>query len=135
MLRSAIVLMFLCTLSHSASALPSEHGSEPTGPSALSPVQPPLTVPGFHGLRIPTGGVDRGAQPGGGGRILLYTYSETKESLSVRLRAQLKQDGWQIVSDQRSPRGTARLTVSKSGVQIRISITGHGPQSALILSR
>lgn len=121
MLRISLALALVCALASPA--------------LSLSPLPSPVSVPGFHGLRIPAGGVDRGAQPGGGGRIVLYTYSIPKTSLDTLTRQQLKADGWAIVSDQRSPRGTVRLVVSKGGAQVRISVTGHGPQSALILTR
>ena len=95
----------------------------------------PLSVPGFHGLRIPSGGVSRGAQPGGGGRIVLYTYHRNISKLDKQMRTQLKTDGWKIIRDRRSPRGTIRLTTMRKGSTVWISVTRDGLNSALVLSR
>jgi hypothetical protein len=95
----------------------------------------PVAVPNFHGLRIPDGGKAQGAAPGGQGKIIVYTYGKTPTALAIALVALLKKDGWKTESHQKSPRGTQRLTVSRQGKTVKISVAGVGPKSALILNR
>ena len=102
---------------------------------ALPGVAAPVAVPHFHGLRIPDGGKAQGAAPGGRGKIIVYTYAKTRDDLASALAALLKKDGWKTDSHQKSPRGTQRLTVSRKGKVVKISVTGAGPRSALILTR
>ena len=102
---------------------------------AVSAASSPIAVPGFHGLRIPPGGAAQGKAPGGRGKIVIYMYQTPNAALATAMRKLLATDGWKITKDTTSPRGSVRMSATRKGHEVHISVAGMGGKAALILRR
>ena len=91
-------------------------------------------VPGFEGFYVPVGGAG-GPPPHGGNDMVVYQYPMPVDPLNAGLRSLLDAHGWTIDSDETSPRGSIRLTVSKGDTTYDVRIAGEGGTASIILSK
>lgn len=94
----------------------------------------PKSKAGPQGFPLPVDAGEGEPAPGGGGKILVYKVPRGSKVIAAEQRGFLKKEGWTIDSDETSPRGAIRLTVSKGEVKIKASITGDEKQAAIIVT-
>lgn len=93
-----------------------------------------LAGDGPGGFPLPRDAKAAGEAPGGGGKNLVYEVARGRDAVVSEMRQLLKKDGWKITSDEKSPRGSVRLTVTKGGTTIKASVAGEGEKSGIILT-
>jgi hypothetical protein len=88
---------------------------------------------GPGGLPLPKDAVSQGNAPGGGGKIVVYGVPRSIAAAYAELKELLAKDGWKIDSEEKSPRGTVRMVVSKDKT-IKVSIAGEGDKASFIIT-
>ncbi|MFT5353906.1 MAG: hypothetical protein ACI9KE_001106 [Polyangiales bacterium] len=103
---------------------------EETPPAAPSGVE----VPGFGGFLVPEGG-SGGPPPHGGTSMVVYQYAMSPDALSAALRATMAANNWRIESDETSPRGSVRLSVTDGTTSLDVRVVGQGEQASAIITK
>lgn len=102
--------------------------------TAAKPSGATFELHGFHGLKVPSGGM-AGPPPHGGSRMAVITYKLGREELSKVLEAQLAADGWKTASRTLSPRGSLRLKIEKGDKKLDVRVAGTAGRAAVIVSK
>lgn len=110
-----------------------EKAAAKTPPGAEVPSKT-FTLDGFHGVRVPAGGM-AGPPPHGGRRMAVISYRVDRAKLVASLEALLRADGWKTTSRTRSPRGSLRLKVAKADSTLDVRVAGAGGRAAIIISK
>jgi hypothetical protein len=74
------------------------------------------------------------AAPGGGGKIQVFEVPRGKDAVLAELRRGLATGGWELVSDETSPRGAVRLQIKRENTTLKVSLTGDATRTALIVT-
>jgi hypothetical protein len=129
-------LIVLILIAASGSAPKSTPPTTPTTtvtapPEKLPEAKPATFKSGPDGVPLPLDADDGEAAPAG---MTIFKVPRGKLVVADELRVILKEAGWEILSEETSPRGAIRIDVRKAGeTPAMLRLTGDDTQTALIV--
>ncbi len=102
--------------------------------SLLLLAAPAFAGDGPSGIPLPKDAKSTGAAPGGAGKIVTYDVQRGRDAVAKELEELLRKDGWKVDSNEKSPRGSVRMTVSKDKTVVKLSLAGDATRCAIILT-
>src|SRR5688572_16253473 len=95
----------------------------------------PVDAKAAHDYPVPKDATGGEAQPGGGGKILMWKIGRGRDAVVKEAKEALAKGGWKIEKEGPSPNGkTIRLEIKKGDKLYKASYTGDATQTALILT-
>jgi hypothetical protein len=136
LLLGAVLLSTACANEAKPAVAP-----EPPAAAAVAPVEATPEKPekkkhleGPGGFPLPADGESKGEAPGGGGKIVVYEFPRGRDEVAAELEALVKSEGFTVDGNDKSPKGSIRMTMSKDGKTFKASVAGDATRSAIIIT-